>query len=119
MIKNIKDYDSRYTIDDIGNVYSNGIKLVQQENSVGYLRVRLCKNGKRQHKLVHRLVYETFIGPIPENYEINHKDHNKYNNSINNLEVVTHSENLHKAFLKYGYFGNLNMASSEGHHSGS
>lgn len=47
---------------------------------------------------VHRLVAEAWIGSIPEGYEVNHKDANKWNNKVSNLEIVTKSENIRHAF---------------------
>lgn len=77
-------------------------------NGLGYLQVKLRHNGKRHNKYIHRLVWETFKGEIPKHLEINHIDHNKLNNSLSNLELVSHSENLKKAVQKYGYFGSMN-----------
>ena len=52
----------------------------------GYLKVSLSKNHKRYYFKVHRLIAQTFI-PNPHNYPvINHKDENKQNNCVNNLE---------------------------------
>lgn len=78
------------------------------DNGLGYLQIRLSREGKRKAHYVHRIVWETFHGPIPEGYEINHIDHNKSNNSLGNLELVTHSENIKKAVKMYGYFGSMN-----------
>ena len=47
-------------------------------------------------------MYRTFVDVIPSNMEINHIDHNKSNNSISNLELVSHSENVEKSILYYG-----------------
>lgn len=60
----------------------------------GYLRVSLRLDGGRKTYCVHRLVAEAFIGPAPDNYETNHLDGNKLNNAVENLEWVTHTENL-------------------------
>ena len=58
-----------------------------------YLRVSLFIEGKKKTVDVHRLVAETFI-PNPDNLPvINHKDENKYNNNVNNLEWVTEKSN--------------------------
>lgn len=55
----------------------------------GYLRVQI--NGKRYG--VHRLVVETFIGPIPEGYEVDHLNRNPQDNRCENLRIVTPSQN--------------------------
>jgi len=54
-----------------------------------------CLNGKAKVvlKAVHRMVVEAFIGPIPDGMQVNHKDGNKENNHLDNLEICTHSEN--------------------------
>lgn len=59
----------------------------------GYLLVHLCTNGKRKCKKVHRLVAETFIKNEYNKIYVNHKDGNKQNNNVSNLEWVTPSEN--------------------------
>ena len=53
-------------------------------------------NGKSC--LVHRMVYETFCGAIPDGYQINHINGIKTDNRIENLEVVTPKENIHHAY---------------------
>lgn len=67
----------------------NRHKLIPQPNGKGYLRVSI--GG--QFKFVHRLVAEMYI-PNPENkLQVNHKDGNKTNNCVENLEWVTNQEN--------------------------
>ena len=58
----------------------------------GYIKVSLQKNKKTFYFSAHRLVAIMFLGDL-ENYEVNHKDRNKKNNHVNNLELVTKSEN--------------------------
>lgn len=60
----------------------------------GYLSIRLCKNATYTQKLVHRMVWEAFNGEIPARLEVNHKDLDKTNNRLDNLELLTHQENL-------------------------
>lgn len=67
--------------------------LKPQENNCGYLRVQLSNKGKSKKFFIHRLVASTFLSNIPDNMQINHKDGNKKNNCISNLEIVTASQN--------------------------
>jgi len=73
-------------------------RVLKSFSNFGYLNVILSKNRKTKYKKVHRLVLETFIGPCPEGKECNHKDGNKTNNCISNLEWVTRSENEKHAY---------------------
>lgn len=68
-----------------------------QLNRYGYPVV--CLNGKPKAvlKSIHRMVVEAFIGPIPDGMQVNHKDGNKENNHLDNLEICTGSQNqLHR-----------------------
>lgn len=66
----------------------------------GYKGANIMIDGKMRSKLIHRLVAESFIlsGPIPSGMVVNHKDGNKFNNNVQNLEVVTPSQNMIHAF---------------------
>ena len=46
------------------------------------------------HKPVHRIIWEEDIGPIPEGFDVHHKDGNKYNNLVDNLECLTKSDHM-------------------------
>ena len=93
--KDIKGYEGLYQISSYGRVYSFYKKgyLELNLNKYGYLHVGLYREGKRKVYKVHRLVAQTFI-LNPNNYpEVNHKDENKINNYISNLEWCTHQYN--------------------------
>ena len=66
-------------------------------NKDGYLECcfSVIENGKqkRVYKRVHRVVYETFCSPIPDELTIDHIDKNTKNNSISNLRLLTREEN--------------------------
>ena len=81
-------YDYNYYVSSLGNIRKND-KLLKQSNCNGYKVVGLRKNNKSiQHK-VHRIVAQVFI-PNPDNLpQINHKDENKANNNVDNLEWCT------------------------------
>lgn len=68
-------------------------KMLRPGPSHGYLSVVLCVAGNRKTHFIHRLLAEHFI-PNPNNYRtINHKDGNRANNALDNLEWCTHSHN--------------------------
>ena len=68
----------------------------------GYRRVLIYENGKRKKYFVHRLVAEKYI-PNPDNLpQVNHKDGDKLNNCVDNLEWVTPKENIEHA-IKNGF----------------
>lgn len=65
----------------------------------GYYSVSLHKRRKTKRVAIHILLMETFVGKRPEGYTINHKDGNKINNKLENLEYCTKSENSYHACL--------------------
>ena len=98
IFKDIEGYENLYQISNLGSVKalgnggSNASKdkiLKSAKNNKGYLIVNLCKEGKRKNNQIHRLVAQAFI-PNPNNLlQVNHKDENKQNNNISNLEWCT------------------------------
>jgi len=100
-LKDIKGYEGLYQASSLGKIKSlvgrrsNVEFLKEGVTGAGYKTVTLCKNGKRASKNVHRLIAETFLGD--SKLDVNHKDGNKLNNNIKNLEYVTKSENIKHA----------------------
>ena len=99
--KSIKGFEGCYMISNMGRVKSlprNGTINVERIIKPGirnnYLFIRLVGNHKDKKCSVHILVAEHFI-PNPENKsQVNHKDGNKLNNCVDNLEWTTQSENM-------------------------
>ena len=91
--KDIEGYEGIYQVSNNGRVRSllyNKIKMLKtQTYKRGYKYIALSKNGEKKKYKIHRLVAQAFI-PNPNNYpQINHKDEDKSNNYINNLEWCT------------------------------
>lgn len=88
-----------YSVSNIGNVRSHigmsgGRILKPSLIGRGYYQVHLNIKTHVYDRLVHRLVAEAFIGPCPKGKEVNHKNGNRRDNRVENLEYVTHRENL-------------------------
>ena len=98
--KPIKGYDGLYEVSNKGRIkslncynYKTPRLLKVSKRPDGYLSVRLSKNNKQTTKTVHRLVADAFL-PNINNYEmINHKDENRANNNVDNLEWCTRAYN--------------------------
>ena len=110
--KPIKGYEGLYEVSNFGRIKSlkrlvkshnkwgecyitiNEKILKTSDNKLGYLFVKLFKNNKAKTYYIHRLVAEHFI-PNPNNYkEVNHKDENKTNNVVTNLEWCDRKYNV-------------------------
>ena len=93
----IKDYEGLYDLRSDGLLYTyprprtkGGYNYGGKSNK--YLKFSLSKEGKVKSILAHRLVYEVFIGQIPDGYDVHHKNHNPKDNRVENLELIE----LHK-----------------------
>lgn len=108
--KDIKGYEGRYQVSNLGRVKSlsremfNGVSTYKSKERIlkeriakdksHYATVSLRKDGRSSTKAIHRLVAEAFIPKVEGKHYVNHKDENKLNNLVENLEWVTPSENL-------------------------
>lgn len=106
--KPIKNFEGLYEVSDKGQVRSldriettsNGRKRFKHgqvrklhDNGRGYLCVDLWKNNKSYWEYVHRLVAQAFI-PNPDSLPcVNHKDYNRHNNNVDNLEWLSYKDN--------------------------
>lgn len=102
--KEIKNYEGYYQISNRGRVkgivevkkYKEGRILTPWSNhrGRGYLKVKLIKNGTGKYAYVHRLVAQAFIDNPNHYTEVNHKDENPKNNTVENLEWCTRKYNM-------------------------
>lgn len=94
----IPGYEGLYQISNFGRVKSFYFKnpcILKPHKVRGYSNVALYKNKKKKQFYIHRLVMENFY-PIENTnvLDVNHKDEDKSNNHISNLEWMTHKDNL-------------------------
>lgn len=92
----VPSLNSKYEVSSYGQIRNTKTKhtLHQYISKHGYciLQVKPTPNEKKNIR-VHQIVAEAFIGPCPDGYVVNHKDGNKQNNHVDNLEYVTPSQN--------------------------
>ena len=105
--RDIKGYEGLYKVSNLGRVksfrnfsgfnkkfYKREKIMTPVDNGRGYLHVMLSKNKNTKHVYIHRLVAQSFL-PNPNNLqEINHKDENKKNNRVDNLEWISRKDNV-------------------------
>lgn len=107
MYKAIKGYEGIYEVNELGQVRSidrmvehknrkiinyKGKELKPDINKGGYANVRLSKNGIIKNMKVHRLVAETFLSNPNNLPEVHHKNHDRRDNRVENLQWVTRTE---------------------------
>ena len=94
--KDITGYEGLYQISNLGRVKTLRTNKIMRQEKIrsGYLRVMLSNNGNSKRFLVHRLVAQEFITNPSSLPEVNHKDENKLNNTVENLEWCSRSYNV-------------------------
>ena len=116
----IENYEGQYQASNFGNIKSinrsitqfghkknyvrmmSGKKIKPNTQNNGYLLVWLCKEGNTKALLIHRLVATAFIPNKLNLPQVNHKDGNKHNNFISNLEWCSRSDNVKHAYRVLG-----------------
>jgi hypothetical protein len=97
-----------YRVCKNGNVYRGATKVGYTSNT-GYVVTAIRAKGRVCHIQLHRLVYLIHAGPIAKGLVINHKDGNKRNNKLSNLEAVSDSQNSLHA-MRTGLFNVANIS---------
>jgi hypothetical protein len=111
--KDCYGFENHYEVSNFGNVRRKQVETNYKDGRVanfkqtilkpskdkkGYLRVYLSVNSKKHAKKIHRLVALTFLENPLNKETVNHKDLDKENNNIKNLEWMTNKENMQHAF---------------------
>jgi hypothetical protein len=104
--KYIEGYEAHYQVSNLGNVKSiklNKEKILRLQNGKdGYSIITLCKKGYRKTKPIHKLVAVAFLNHKPNGFEsvINHINHNRKDNRVENLEITSQKHNASKEHIK-------------------
>lgn len=103
-MKKVVGFENWYSVTNDGYVFSHhrDVWLKPSKVGAGYHRVGLYYLGKTHNRYVHRIVAEAFIGPS-NGREINHKNGDKTDNRVENLEWVTRSQNNQHKHYELGY----------------
>ena len=99
--KDLKGFEGKFKISSTGIILNknNNAKVKTRISKDGYVYVSLYYNKKSYIKTLHGLVAKTFINKDDNNnLEVNHIDGNKLNNNIDNLEWITHKDNIKHAW---------------------
>jgi len=93
--KEVVNYEGLYEVSNYGRVRNSKTKQIksQHDNGKGYMGTELYKEGTGTRLYVHRLVVEAFIGIIPKDMEVDHKNNIRNDNRLENLQILTPSEN--------------------------
>lgn len=99
-------FEGWYEVSELGRVRrirkaggaATGRVLRPCSGATGYLQVGLSVRRKYTTRMVHVLVARAFLGPAPVGKEVNHKDGDKRNPALSNLEYVTRSENIRHSY---------------------
>lgn len=106
--RDIPGYEGYYEVSSIGRVRSASRfrgdgrrkpgKIIKTPLSMGYPCFNLCRDGEQIQVRVHRMVALAFLGPAPDDSEtVNHKDFDRLNNRSENLEWLSHADNIRHA----------------------
>lgn len=103
--RDVLGFEELYQVSNLGKVRTikkGEAEMAQQENRNGYMTVHLRNKGVERRAMVHRLVAEAFIPNPDELRDVNHKNGDKADNRVENLEWVTHSDNMTHSFRELG-----------------
>src|SRR5579872_5479667 len=107
-------YETRYSISDHGRLARTSTyggracwKLRVTALKKGYRVFHMCQDGVAKYRYAHLIVWITFKGPIPNGLEVNHKNGDRDDPTLKNLELLTKSENAAHSFRELNRQSNL------------
>ena len=106
IFKAIEGYEGMYEISNYGRVKSlknNKEHILKPSLDLnGYVIICLSNEGVKKTKTIHQLVAIAFLNHIPDGMKliVNHKDFNRQNNHVDNLEIILQRENANRKHLK-------------------
>lgn len=94
VFKPVIGFEGQYLVSNKGSVYSlhRNRLMIPKKGKTGYLRITLCDNGRKRNTSVHRIVAEAFIDNPENKPTVNHKNEDKHDNRVENLEWATNAE---------------------------
>jgi hypothetical protein len=106
----VREFPDHYEVSSLGRVRNIGTYHRKFTGKIrkphiarnGYPMYCLSVKSKYRQRLAHRLVADAFLGPIPEGMQVNHKDGDKSNCKLDNLEIVTNGENRAHSYRVLG-----------------
>lgn len=89
----VKGYEGLYEVSNTGKIRSynyrrNGYDKSLRVSTDGYVTATLMDHGRKRKTRMHVVVAEAFIGDIPSGWHVHHKDGNKLNNHVSNLQII-------------------------------
>lgn len=96
----VSEFEGQYMVNQNGDIYSAKKKIIRKPvlGNNGYYHVMLKSNGIRKSFMVHRIVAMAFIANPDNKKTVNHKDGNKLNNNVSNLEWCSLQDNIAHGF---------------------
>lgn len=98
--RGVPGFETKYQVSNTGLMRRFGsIYLLKGgTTTLGYRKIRLVNSPVYWNAYIHQLVLLAFVGECPQGYEVNHKDGNPGNNRLENLEYLTHRQNIQHSF---------------------
>ena len=123
IFRSVPGYEGLYSISDMGTLKTHKRQgtdervIIGYKDRTGYLRATLMKNGEGKSFAVHRLVCMAFLDNPENKRTVNHKNGNKTDNRLENLEWMTHSENHLHSYEQLARKSSMSGKSGALHHN--